>query len=209
MAGAAHQPAQHQDEHGDPGDDQAGTEREDNPSTTTKGVCDMTEQAGQIQYLVDRTKIIETVYLYATGVDTKDWVLYRTIFADEIKVDLSSVSGGAPGWTHLSADEWTAGLVDIFDGIESSQHAMSNPRVEIDGDVARCVMYVQAEHYFKNDQGDDFWTVGGYYTNDLVRAGDEWKLTTVKPTVLWERGNRRIVATADQVITEQAANLVS
>ena len=174
-----------------------------------KGTRDMTEQDERIQYLLDRTKIIETIYLYATGIDTKDWALYRTIFADNIKVDFSSSIGGASGWTHMSADEWTAQLVDVFAGMESSQHSMSNPRVEIDGDTARCVMYMQAEHYLKNDQGGDFQTLGGYYTNDLVRVGDEWKVTAVKLTVLWERGNRHIIANADQVINEQAANLVS
>jgi 3-phenylpropionate/cinnamic acid dioxygenase small subunit len=169
----------------------------------------MTDEAERVQYLMDRTKIIETMYLYATGIDTKDWALYRTIFADEIKIDFGSHVGGPPGWTHMSADEWTAQLIDVFAGMESTQHSMSNPRVEIDGDVARCVMYMQAEHYLKNDQGDDFFTIGGYYTNDLVRSGDGWKLTAVKLTVLWQRGNRHIAAAADQAITEQTANLVN
>jgi hypothetical protein len=157
----------------------------------------MTEQAERIQYLMDRTRIIDTIYRYATGIDNKDFVLCRSIFANEIKVDFSSYTGEVPGWTHLPADEWVARIVRVFDGIEATQHSMSNPVVEISGDVASCVMYMQAEHYLKNDQGDDFYTLGGYYTNDLARIDGDWKLTAVKVTVLWQRGNRHVMVLSE------------
>jgi SnoaL-like domain len=56
--------------------------------------------AEQLQWLVDRELIVETVYLYATAVDDRDWELYRSIFTDVVDVDFSSYfevpAGGHP-----------------------------------------------------------------------------------------------------------------
>jgi 3-phenylpropionate/cinnamic acid dioxygenase small subunit len=155
-------------------------------------------QSKHLQHLIDRTDIIETVYRYATGIDNKDFTLYRSIFTDDIKVDFSMYTGEEPGWTSLSADQWTEQLIGIFRGLDSTQHSMSNPIVTVDDDNATCVMYMQAEHFFKNDQGDNSYTVGGYYTDELIRTPDGWKLASVKLTVLWQRGNRHIMSLAQE-----------
>ena len=38
----------------------------------------------------DYIEILETVYCYATGIDTRDWSLYRSIFLDEVEMDFLS-----------------------------------------------------------------------------------------------------------------------
>ena len=38
----------------------------------------------------DHQAVCETVYAYATGIDTRDWALYRSIFADEVTIDFTS-----------------------------------------------------------------------------------------------------------------------
>ena len=52
----------------------------------------------------DRTQILDTVYCYATGIDTRDWALYRSIFSDEIEVDFSSYDGNPA--RRIRADDW-------------------------------------------------------------------------------------------------------
>ncbi len=52
----------------------------------------------------DRTQICETVYRYATGIDTRDWDLYRSIFSDEVEIDVSLGTGRS------SAHVWTCDL---------------------------------------------------------------------------------------------------
>jgi hypothetical protein len=145
-----------------------------------------------IQWLIDRADVVETVHLYATGVDTKDFELYRSIFADQIEVDFSSYIPDS-GPMAISADDWVASIKPLFVGLDATQHSMSNARVEIDGDRATCVMYMQAEHVLANDQGDNSHAVGGYYTNELVRSAEGWRLKKVKLTVLWQRGNRDVM----------------
>lgn len=142
----------------------------------------------------DRTEILETIYCYATGVDTRDWALYRSIFTDEIEIDFSSWDGRPP--RRLRADDWVAGVQPLFHGLDATQHSMTNPRVAIDGARARCLMYVQAAHFLANREGDAEFTLGGYYADQLVRTADGWKICAVKLTVLWSRGNKHVMALA-------------
>jgi hypothetical protein len=144
----------------------------------------------------DRTEIVETIYCYATGVDTRDWRLYRSIFSDEVEIDFSSWDGSPP--RRMRADDWVAGVQPLFHGLDATQHSMTNPRVAVDGDRASCVMYMQAVHFLANREGDAEFTIGGYYTDQLVKTPAGWKICGVKLTVLWSRGNRAIMALALQ-----------
>lgn len=70
---------------------------------------------------------------------------------------------------------------------------MSNSGVTIDGDRAQCVVYMQAEHFLNERTPNRRFAIGGYYSNELVRVGSEWKLTLVTLTVLWTHGDRSFI----------------
>ncbi len=144
----------------------------------------------------ERMDVAEVVYAYATGVDTRDWALYRSIFMDEVEFDFSSWDGNPA--RRMRADDWVAGVRPLFHGLDATQHAMSNPRVAIDGERATCLMYMQAAHFLANREGDAEFTIGGYYTDQLVRTAAGWKLCGVKLTVVWSRGNKQIMTLAAQ-----------
>ena len=109
----------------------------------------MTKQSGPTRgYVDERIDVAQTVYNYAMGIDTKDWDLHRSIFADEVTMDFES-------WNQvpkhvIRADELKKNVSVYFAGLDATQHSMTNPQVTIDGDRARCVVYMQAEH-FLND----------------------------------------------------------
>jgi hypothetical protein len=147
-----------------------------------------------LQWLVDRALIVETVYLYATAVDGRDWDLFRSIFTDVVDVDFSSFFEGAePGWVTTPADTWVKSAREPFGALDATQHSMSNPRVTVEGDRATCVMYVQAEHLRTVGDRQVAYTVGGFYTDTLVRTPAGWRLHQVRLTVRWERGDKRIM----------------
>lgn len=154
--------------------------------------------------LEDHTTITRRVYEYAYGIDTRDWSLYRSIFVDEIEMDFSSYNGN-PGAT-MKADDWVAGCKVLFTGLDATQHSMSNPLVDIDGDRARCRMYMQAEHFFSNPQGNRDFAIGGYYDDQLVRTAEGWKIEAVTLNVLWSRGNRHIMELAARLGAERLAD---
>lgn len=151
----------------------------------------------------DRIDVAEVVYAYAAGVDTRDWALYRSIFTDEVEFDFSSFDGNPA--RRMRADDWVAGVKQLFHGFDATQHSMTNPRVAITGERASCVMSMQAVHILRNDEGDAEFTVGGYYTNQLVKTSAGWKLCGVKLTVTWSRGNKHVMALVLQRGTKDAA----
>ena len=143
----------------------------------------------------DKLAVAECVYRYATGVDTRDWALYRSLFADEIEIDFSSYGPGQPAVT-MAADDWVAGLKPLFGGLAATQHMMSNPLVELEGDSAEITMYVRAHHVFDPEDPESYYTIGGYYRNRLVCEGGDWKLVRVHLNVSWRLGHPEIMDAA-------------
>jgi hypothetical protein len=143
----------------------------------------------------DHEAITRKLYEYAYGIDTRDWDLYRSIFADTITADFSSYNGD-PAVT-LPADDWVSGLKPLFTGLDATQHSMSNPLVDIDGDSARCRIYMQAAHFLEDWPAPEF-TIGGYYDDRLVRTSAGWRISAFTLTVWWRRGDDALMVEAAQ-----------
>ena len=88
----------------------------------------------ETQYLLDRISISDIVVRYATGVDMRDWALFRSCFTDEVDIDLTSFRGGSP--EHLRADDWTERVSKRLNRYKASQHLSSNHVIDINGDEA-------------------------------------------------------------------------
>lgn len=151
--------------------------------------------------VTDRLNVAETIYRYATGIDTRDFDLYRSIFAPRVAIDFSSYSGREAA--EMTADQWVAGLRPLFTGLNATQHSMTNPIADIDGggtgNTARCRMYMQAHHVYDPDDTTSWFTIGGYYDDTLVRSDDGpagWLITGVTLIVLWRSGDAGIMVSA-------------
>jgi hypothetical protein len=152
----------------------------------------------------DKLAVAETLYRYATGVDRRDWVLYRSLFADTVTIDFSSYSRDLTR-RRMSADEWVAGMLPLFTGLSATQHSMTNPLATIDGDVAAITMYVRAHHVFDASDPASWYTIGGYYEDTLARVDGRWLLTGVQLTVTWRAGDPRIMELATAEGTRRLA----
>jgi len=158
-----------------------------------------------------RQAVIDTVVRYATGIDMRDWEAYRSCFTDTCHFDFSSWSG-RPG-ASMSADDWVAGVRSVNGNFDATQHISTNHVVTFPGrkgkkgkkgkpksGTATCVSYMHAQHYFTPETmtsfgraGDvNYCTLGGYYTNQLVRLDDGWRIESCKLDVTWITGDRSI-----------------
>jgi hypothetical protein len=146
-----------------------------------------------LQLLLDRGGISDTVIAYATGLDRRDWALYRAIFTDTIEMEFSSV-GIAPGT--YGADAWVRSAQRLFAGFQATQHTSTNHVHDVRGDEATCISSMQAEHFVAPGPevapGSERWTIGGYYVNQLVRTPERWKLRAVALHVTWSTGNPEV-----------------
>ncbi len=145
----------------------------------------------------DFNEIVRRRYEYAMGIDTRDFALLRSIFTDEIEMDFQDYSGQPA--TTLKADEWVAGCKVLFTGLDATQHVMTNPIVDITGDDAVCKMYMKAEHFLQNHQGNADFALGGYYIDRLKKINGRWTICAVTLKIFWNRGNRHIMSLAGEI----------
>jgi 3-phenylpropionate/cinnamic acid dioxygenase small subunit len=150
----------------------------------------------KLQLLFDRAEISDVQLRYATGLDSRDWPLFRSCFADEIETDFTSVFGGTPRKT--TADKWTEAARRTIVGLAAIQHMITNHVITVDGDTATSIAYVQARHYLPNDTGDSTQTMFGYYTNRFIRTRAGWKIRACKLTLTWQTGNSHIFTLANE-----------
>ena len=138
--------------------------------------------------LVDRVEISDRVLCYATAVDTRNWALYRSVFTENLTVDFSSWSG-EPQKT-LPVDEWVDQVRRTLSGFDATQHLSSNHVIDMSGDAATCVSYMVALHYLVEGGERLMHSIGGYYTNQLIKTENSWKISRCALTVTWEMGDR-------------------
>ena len=138
--------------------------------------------------LIERANITDHVLKYATGIDRRQWDLYRSIFADEVIMDFSSWSG-SPAST-MSADDWTAGVRATLEPFDATQHVLTNFVVDIAGDSAACTCYMSAHHHLVIHGERHLHSIGGYYVHKLERGNDGWLIHGSTLNVTWEMGDR-------------------
>jgi SnoaL-like domain len=160
---------------------------------TTSDFLDLMNDA-LAQQLLDRIEVTEAVYRYAQGIDSRDWLMYRSIFGVEVFIDFSSFNGQPA--TKIPSDDWVARVRPLFMGLDATQHTMTNPIVQIDGDDATCTMYMRADHVLTRDSGEVWFSIGGYYVDTLRRTQDTWLITGVTLNVRWSKGDPSIMTEA-------------
>jgi len=132
----------------------------------------------KLQVLFDRIEIIDVFNRYATGVDRRDPAIYRSCFTDELEVDL-----GGGGAAQMKADEWVERAFVLVASFQSTQHIITNQVININGDKATGMAYLQAQHF----NPESMFAVGGYYENHLVRTPKGWRISNLKLNVTWTK----------------------
>jgi hypothetical protein len=132
----------------------------------------------QLQALIDRNAIIDTMNRYATGIDQRDAAIYRSCFTDQLELHMGDAEP-----RNCNADEWVSQAFAAVGTFQSTQHIITNHVVTLEGEEADCVAYLQAQHY----NPDNALLVGGYYTNRLVREAEGWRISSLKLTITWTK----------------------
>ena len=143
-----------------------------------------------MEALLDRVELNELMNRYAASIDLRDWARLRTVFTDQIEADFTSM--GTKAVFRGPAEDWVAAIRSTITGFDATQHVFANHSVELDGDRATDLRYMQARHVL----GDAHYTIGGYYTSEMARAPQGWRIARYRLTVAWSDGDRRLMGIA-------------
>ena len=141
----------------------------------------------ELQEIADRLEIAEVLYRYATALDTRQWASLRTVFTDD-GVYRMGVRGEFTGVEAIAAK-----LEEVLGKLEATQHLIANATIVVDGDTARSVSYVRAQHYRTgHETGGNTLDMGGTYVDEMVRTEDGWRIKHRVLEITWREGNSGI-----------------
>jgi ketosteroid isomerase-like protein len=138
--------------------------------------------------LLDREEVRAVCVRYATALDRRDWALLRQCFRPDVVADYEGI-GTLEGYDAVE-DVCRKAL----EPLAASQHLLGNHDVTVDGDVAHCSTYFQAQHVRPGAPGGDLFVVAGTYTDRMTREDDGWRIATRRLDVVWTDGNPAVLA---------------
>lgn len=155
----------------------------------------MTSQTvARAETMWDRLAIVDTVTAVAVAADARDWIACRAAFADTIYLDHDGHGATAE---QVPADDVIASWQRLWAGFSVTFHEITNHRVDLEGDTARCRSYVRAVHVATGTtSGENIYTTMGHYDDLLVRRGEAWKIT--------RRSYRQVFATGNPALFRSA-----
>ncbi|TFV59728.1 nuclear transport factor 2 family protein [Mycobacterium sp. PS03-16] len=120
----------------------------------------------------DTAQIADVLIRYATGIDAKDWALFRTCWADEVDIDYGDLG------RHTDPDAFTTLMEQIHGRMGQTYHRISNVAVTVEGDRATARSYVHAVLQSAPGDADSWIDALGHYDDELRRTAEGWRIVT-------------------------------
>lgn len=147
----------------------------------------------KLQELLDKQELTEIMYKFARALDRVDGELMKSTYwedaieehQDPIFPDLFFYNGNA----HKFVDP----AMTAFKTLKVTQHRISNPLIEINGDSAGAECYVWAYHVHEEDGVDKEGILGGRHLFKFERRKGIWKIKHRSTVFDW---NQNQAATA-------------
>jgi hypothetical protein len=146
---------------------------------------------------------------YATGVDRRDWTLYRSCFSEAVRLDFSSFTHRPASAEPVPVDDWVAMVRSLIPGFTSTQHLIGNQVITFDdggggsAQTGRYTAYLQAQHWMDRDR---WYLIGGWYENEVERVDGEWRISSCALHQTWDAGDRGLLAEAARRVREHTAD---
>jgi hypothetical protein len=144
--------------------------------------------------MADRQDVIDTCTRMTWYLDTRAWEKLPEVFADEIRLDYTSLNGGEPGV--ISQKDLIEAWSSLLGAFDATQHILTNFLVEISAETAVATSMFQATHRKAAEHGAPLWTLGGRYRFGLARTGAGWRIDDIVMTTLWADGNQQLLTDA-------------
>jgi hypothetical protein len=140
-----------------------------------------------VRELVEKDRIIDTINQLFICTDRRDWAGVRSVLADSVLMDMTSLVGGQPTW--MTAQQVAAGWEEGLRPIEAVHHQAGNYRVELEGNQATGFCYGTASHFRKTRSGRNTRVFVGSYDFHLQQSAGRWRIDSFRFTLKYLDGN--------------------
>lgn len=127
----------------------------------------------------DRQDIRDVLIRYATGIDRRDWPLFRTVFTDDCELDYGEIGH----WRGV--DAVVEFMVAAHEMAGHTLHRITNQAVSVDGDAATAQAYVDA--LIMSQENTSGVNAAGFYDDELVRTDTGWRIQRRRFTTVMVR----------------------
>ena len=127
----------------------------------------------------DRQDIRDVLIRYATGVDRRDWPLFRTVFTDDCELDYGEIGH----WRGI--DAVVEFMVAAHEMAGHTLHRITNQAVSVDGDAATAQAYVDA--LIMSQDNTSGVNAAGFYDDELIRTDTGWRIRRRRFTTVMVR----------------------
>ncbi|ORV83537.1 nuclear transport factor 2 family protein [Mycolicibacterium iranicum] len=127
----------------------------------------------------DCQDIRDVLIRYATGIDRRDWPLFRTVFTDDCELDYGEIGH----WRGV--DAVVEFMVAAHEMAGHTLHRITNQAVSVDGDAATAQAYVDA--LIMSQDNTSGVSAAGFYDDELVRTDTGWRISRRRFTTVMVR----------------------
>ena len=143
----------------------------------------------------DRAAMQEMLTRYSTGIDFKQWDLFKRCWTEDADLTYGELEQGAGDLSYRGADDITTGVARIHSRITGSLHRLTNFDVlEYDGRRATSRTYGNTVLVAKGAEGGDVFHITGYYHDELLRTDQGWQIKSRYWGTIWRDGNSGVLA---------------
>jgi hypothetical protein len=139
-----------------------------------------------LAWLVDRARISDLLYSFASALDTKNWQEYMGNYADGGFIELPDPTSSTGATFTLHKEQMLELLPKSLGRYTGTHHISTNHQIVLAGDDATSRSYLQAVHV--KSEPKDHWAAGGWYDCRYRRTNAGWKFTHVKLHPVWMSG---------------------
>ncbi|MCV7258711.1 nuclear transport factor 2 family protein [Mycobacterium shimoidei] len=116
----------------------------------------------------DRREIADVLVRYATGIDRRDWSLFRTVFTEDCQLDYGEIGA----WNGV--DAVTEFMQQAHAMAGHTLHRLTNQVIDADGERAVARTYVDA--LIMTADNNSGVNGIGYYDDELVHTDGGWRI---------------------------------
>lgn len=114
--------------------------------------------------------IAEVLVNYSTGIDRRDWTLFRSIFTVDVVAEYDDIA------TWNGVDEITDFMESAHAGMGHTLHRLTNIAIDVDIDAGTAMSRTYVDANLMMPDGLTGFRAVGYYDDRLVHSDEGWRI---------------------------------